>query len=178
MTMRASDRLPVTAIRPPTVYGPRETALLKYFRAVKHHVRPYLGGAQSFSVVYAEDHARAVWETLTQEAAVGQIYFVGGPDITTYEEMGSLIQRAMGTWAVRLPIPGFVLQAGALAGELAGAVTRRTPFFSREKFREITAGSWIVSSRKIREQLGWAPRTTLEQGVRATAAWYREAGWV
>ena len=178
MTLRASDRLPVTAIRPPTVYGPRETALLKYFRAVKHHVRPYLGGARSFSVVFAEDHARAVWAALTQEAAVGQIYFVGGPDVTNYEEMGSLIQRAMGTWAVRLPIPALVLQAGALAGELAGALTRRTPFFSREKFREITAGSWIVSSRKIREHLGWAPQMPLEQGVLATAAWYREAGWV
>jgi nucleoside-diphosphate-sugar epimerase len=178
MTMRAAVRLPVTAIRPPTVYGPRETALLKYFRAVKHHLRPYLGAARPFSVVYAEDHARAVWSALSQDAAVGQIYFVGGPDVTSYEEMGSLIQHAMGTWAVRLPIPPFVLHAGAFAGELAGAVTRRTPFFSREKFREITAGAWIVSSRKIRENLGWAPQTTLEQGVRATAAWYREAGWV
>lgn len=178
MTMLAADRFPVTTIRPPTVYGPRETALLKYFRAVKHHLRPYLGGARSFSVVFAEDHARAVWAALNQDAAVGQIYFVGGPDVTNYEEMGSLIQRAMGTWAVRLPIPALLLQAGALAGELAGAVTRRTPFFSREKFREITAGAWIVSSRKIREQLGWAPQMPLEPGLRATAAWYREAGWV
>ena len=178
MAMRAADRLPVTAIRPPTVYGPRETSLLKYFRAVQHHLRPYLGGARAFSVVFAEDHARAVWEVLNQDAAVGQIFFVGGPDVTTYEEMGGLIQRAMGTWAVRLPIPPFLLQAGALAGELAGAVTRRAPFFSREKFREITAGAWIVSSRKIREQLGWAPQMPLEHGVRATAAWYREAGWI
>jgi nucleoside-diphosphate-sugar epimerase len=178
IAMSAGSRLPVTTIRPPTVYGPRERALLKYFRAVKHHLRPYLGGAKSFSLVFAEDHARAVWAVLTQEAAVGQIYFVGGPDATSYEEMGSLIQRAMGTWAVRLPIPVLLVQAAGLAGELAGAATGRTPFFSRDKFREITAGAWIVSSRKIREQLGWAPQTPLEQGVRATAQWYREAGWV
>jgi nucleoside-diphosphate-sugar epimerase len=178
IAMRAADRLAVTTIRPPTVYGPRETSLLKYFRAVGCHVRPDLGGARAFSVVFAEDHARAVWAVLTEEAAVGRIYFVGGPDVTSFEEMGSLIQRAMGTWAVRVPIPAFLLQAGALAGELAGAVTRRTPFFSREKFREISAGPWIVSSRKIKEELGWAPQTLLEQGVLATAAWYREAGWV
>jgi len=176
--MRAADRLPVVAIRPPTVYGPRETALLKYFRAVKYHVRPYIGGARPFSVVYAEDHARAVWATLTAEKAIGRIYFVGGPDITTYQEMGSAIARAMGTWAVRVPIPTPVLQAGALLGELAGSLTHRAPFFSREKFREITAGDWIVSSRKIRDELGWTHATPLEDGVRATAAWYREAGWV
>ncbi len=178
LVMRAADRLPVTSIRPPIVYGPREKALLKYFRAVKHHLRPYLGGAKSFSIVYAEDHARAVWAALTQETAVGQIYFVGGPDTTSYEEVGDAIESALGTWALRLPVPGFLLQAGALAGELAGAVTRRAPFFSREKFREITAGAWLVSSRKIREELGWVPATPLEQGVRATALWYREAGWV
>jgi len=179
LVMRAADRLPVTTIRPPTVYGPREKALLKYFRAVKLHVRPYLGGgAKSFSIVFAEDHAHAVWTALNHEAAVGRIYFVGGPDRTSYEEMGDLIERAMGTWAWRLPIPAFALQAGALAGELVGAATGKAPFFSREKFREITAGAWIVSSQKIREELGWTPATPLEHGVRATALWYREAGWV
>lgn len=178
LVMRAAERLPVTSIRPPVVYGPRETALLKYFRAVKHHLRPYLGGAKPFSIVYAEDLARAVWAGLNQEASAGQIYFVGGPDTTSYEEVGQAIEGALGTWAVPLPIPAFLLQAGALAGEFAGAITRRAPFFSREKFREITAGAWLVSSRKIRDQLGWASATTLEQGTLATAAWYREAGWV
>ena len=109
VVMRAAGRLPVTAIRPPTVYGPREKALLKYFRAVKHHVRPYLGGARSFSVVYAEDHARAVWAALTQEAAVGQIYFVGGPDVTSYEEMGDAIARAQNDDEV--PVCGFAQAA-------------------------------------------------------------------
>ena len=178
LVMRAADRLPVATIRPPTVYGPRDKVMAKYFRAVKHHIRPYLGGAKPFSVVYAQDHARAVWAALTQEAAVGQVYFVAGPDSTSYEEMGDAIARALGTWAVRVPIPAVMLQAGALAGEFAGAMTRRAPFFSRDKFREITAGAWIVSSRKIRDQLGWAPAAPLEECVRATAGWYREAGWV
>ena len=176
--MSAANRLPVTAIRPPTVYGPRDRTLLKYFRAVKAHLRPYLGAAKPFSIVYAEDHARAVWEALTQDRAVGQIYFVAGPDLTTYEEMGNEIARAMGTWALKLRIPSLALLAGALVGEAVGAATRRPPFLSREKLREITAGAWIVSSRKIREQLDWAPATGLEQGTRATAGWYREAGWV
>ena len=178
LVMGAAHRLPVVAIRPPTVYGPRETALLKYFRAVKYHVRPHIGGARPFSVVYAEDHARAVWAALAGERAPGQIYFVGGPDVTTYQEMGSAIAHAMGTWAVRVPIPMPALQAGAFLGELMGSLTRRTPFFSREKFREITAGDWIVSSRKIRTELGWTHATPLADGVRVTAAWYREAGWV
>src|SRR2546428_7422572 len=129
LVMRAADRLPVVTIRPPTVYGPREKALLKYFRAVKHHLRPTLGVARPFSVVYAVDHARAVWAVLNESSAVGQIYFVAGPDATSYGEMGDAIVRAMETWAVRVPVPALALQAGALAGELAGALMRRGPLF-------------------------------------------------
>ena len=178
MVMHSSDRLPVTAVRPPTVYGPRDRALLKYFLTVKAHLKPHLGAARPFSIVYAEDLARAICEALTRDRAVGQIYFVAGPDRTTYEEMGNEIARALGTWALRLRVPSLALHAGALVGEAVGALTRRTPFLSREKLREITAGAWIVSSRKIRDQLGWVPATGLEQGARVTAQWYREAGWV
>lgn len=178
LVMRAADRLPVVSIRPPAVYGPREKALLRYFRAVKCHIRPHLGGPKRFSLVYAEDLARAVWAALAQEPAVGKIYFVAGPELTSYEEVGSAITRAMGTWAVRVKVPGFLLQAGALAGELVGAVTRTEPFLSREKIHEITAGDWIISSQKIRAELGWAPAVSLDQGARDTALWYRNAGWV
>lgn len=178
LVMRAADRLPVVSIRPPTVYGPRESSLLKYFRAVKHHLRPEPGGPRSFSIVYAEDHARAVWECLTQDRAVGRIYFVGGPDITSVREMGDLIERAIGTWAIRFRVPSLLLQTGALAGEAIGSLTGRTAFFSRAKLREITAGPWIVSSRRIREELSWSPATPLETGVHVTARWYREVGWV
>ena len=178
LVMAAADRVPVVSIRSPTVYGPREQALYKYFRSVKQHVRPIPGRARRFSVVYATDHARAVWAALTQDRAVGETYFVGGPDVTDYDEMGTAIVRAMGTWAIRLTVPLIALQTGALVGEVAGVLTRRAPFFSREKLREITSGEWIVSSAKIREHLGWAPEVSLEEGVRLTAAWYREAGWV
>ena len=92
--------------------------------------------------------------------------------------MGDLIQRAVGTWAVRFPVPSMLLQTGALASEAIGALTGRTPFFSREKFHEITAGPWTISSRRIREELAWTSATPLEQGVHATARWYREVGWV
>ena len=178
LVMGAADRIPVVSIRPPVVYGPREKELLRYFRTVKRHILPRLPGTRRFSLVYAVDLARAVGEALTQDRAVGKVYFVGGPDLVSYEETGAQIARALKTWAVPVSIPGFVLQAAGLAGELAGALTRRPPFLSREKIQEITTGDWILSSQRIRSELGWSPAMSLEQGLRETARWYREAGWV
>ncbi len=178
LVMRAADRLPVAALRPPPVYGPRDKELLKYFRAVKWHLRPRLPGSARFSIVYALDLARAVWGALTKDPAAGRVYFVAGPDVTTYGETGSAIENAFGAWAVSVPVPAFVLQAVGLAGELEGALTHRPALLTRAKIREIILGEWIVSSARIRAELGWSPATTLEQGMKETARWYREAGWV
>ncbi len=178
LTMLLKDSLPVTAIRPPAVYGPRDRALLKLFLAVKRHVLPVLRGEGRFSLIYVEDLARAIALALTHPAAAGQVYFASEPDVTDYREAGEYVRRALGTWAVTVAPPKFLLHAGALVGEAWGTLRNRAPFLSREKLSEIGAGDWVCSSRKIRDQLGWKPEVLLEEGLSRTAAWYREAGWV
>lgn len=178
LTMLLKDSLPVTAIRPPAVYGPRDRALLKLFLAVKRHVLPVLRGRGRFSLIYVEDLARAIVLALTHPAAAGQVYFASEPDVTDYREAGEYVRRALGTWAVTVAPPKVLLHAGALVGEAWGAFRNRAPFLSREKLSEIGAGDWVCSSQKIRDQLGWKPEVLLEEGMSRTAAWYREAGWV
>jgi nucleoside-diphosphate-sugar epimerase len=171
-------RLPVAVIRPPTVYGPRDDAVYKYFVAAKRHLRPELNRGARFSVVYVEDLARAVRLALTDERAVGEVFFVAGPDETDYREMGDLVARALGAWTVPVSPPRWLLYAGALAGEFLGALSRRPPLLSREKLKEITAGDWICSSGKIRDRIGWESQVPLAEGVERTARWYREARWL
>ncbi|HKQ19215.1 MAG TPA: NAD-dependent epimerase/dehydratase family protein [Candidatus Eisenbacteria bacterium] len=178
LTMLMREGLPVVAIRPPAVYGPRDEAILKVFIAVKRHIQPVLRGGGRFSLVHAEDLARAVCLALTHERAPGEVFFVAEPDTTDYDQMGGLVKEALGTWAVRLQVPGFALIGGALIGEAIGALLGKPPFLSREKLREIGSGDWICDSAKIRTRLGWTPRIPLRDGILATAKWYREAGWV
>jgi nucleoside-diphosphate-sugar epimerase len=35
---------------------------------------------------------------------------------------------------------------------------------------------WVADSARIRAELGWEPRTSLEQGLVATAEWLKAAG--
>jgi nucleoside-diphosphate-sugar epimerase len=172
------DRIPVTVIRPPAVYGPRDEAFLKYFAAVKHHLLPMLKPGGRFSLVYVEDLARAIGLALQHPDAKGKVYFAAEPEQTDYAEFGRCVVQAMGVKAMALTPPGWLLQAGALGGELWGMILRRPPLLSREKIKEITAGDWICSSAKIRAELKWAPEVPLQEGIRRTAAWYREVGWV
>lgn len=178
LVFQMRGRLPVCSIRPPGVYGPRDESFLKVFVALKRHVQPVLRAGGKFSLVHAEDLARACCLALEDDRAIGEIFFVCEPDATDYETMGRLAKRAMGTWAVRFEPPGWLLTVGALAGEAVAALTARPAFLSRQKIREITAGDWICTSGKIRSRLGWTPQIPLEAGLAGTAAWYREAGWV
>jgi len=178
LTLLLKDRVPVVAIRPPAVYGPRDGAFLKIFVAVKWHLLPVLRQGGRFTLVHAEDLARAVWLALSEPRAAGQVYFVGEPEITDYAELLTCVKRELDAWTITVRPPGFLIGGVALAGEFWGFLRGRPPFLSREKLREITAGDWICSSSKIRTQLGWEPEIQLEAGIRSTVAWYREAGWV
>lgn len=179
LTMLLKNRMPVVSIRPPAVYGPRDKAFLRLYRMLKAHVMPVLRANECFTLVYAEDLARAAYLALTHPRAVGEVYFVGEPESTDSMEMGECIRRSLGSpWALTVRPPGFVLQAGALGAELVGLATGRPPLLSREKLREITAGDWLCSSAKIRSQLGWTPQVEMDEGIARTTAWYREVGWI
>jgi nucleoside-diphosphate-sugar epimerase len=178
LTMLLRGRLPVVSIRPPAVYGPRDDAFLKLFVAVKRHLFPMLRPGGRFTLVHARDLARAVHLALTDGRAVGQVYFVGEPEVTTYEELAACLRDVLQVATIVVQPPRFVLGAAAVAGELWGALRGKPPLLSREKLREITAGDWICSSSKIRTQLGWEPEIRLEQGIRETAAWYRQQRWM
>lgn len=178
LVMMAGDRLPVSVLRPPAVYGPRDTAILKAFVAGKRHLEPVLRRGGRFSIVHAADLASAAYAALTHEAAAGEVFFACEPDVTDYEELGACVREALGTWTIRVQLPPWALMTIASGAEVWARAAGQAPLLSREKLREIAAGDWLCSSRKIRERLQWAPRIALREGIRATADWYREAGWL
>lgn len=174
----SGDPTAVTVIRPPAVYGPRDTAFLKVFALAKRHIEPVLRRRGRFSIVHVADLASAVHATLTRDEAPGEIFFACEPDETNYAELGTLVRESLGTWTVPVAFPRWALMGVALGAEAFAAMTRQAPLLSREKLSEISAGDWICSSKKIRDRLGWTPKIPLQEGILATAGWYREAGWL
>lgn len=178
LVLRERDRMAVTVIRPPAVYGPRDTAILKVFTLAKRHLQPVLRSGGAFSMIHVEDLASAVVAVLSRDEAAGEIFFAAEPDRTDYDELGALVREALGTWTVRVAVPRWALMGIALGAEGFARVTGAAPLLTREKLREISAGDWVCSSAKIRDRLGWSPRVPLAAGIKSTADWYRAAGWL
>lgn len=71
-------------LRPPAVYGPRDTGFLPLFKAVQNHVLPRFGGGrQQLSLVFAKDLAEIAVTCLTHPAAAGKTFYTASPEVTT-----------------------------------------------------------------------------------------------
>src|SRR5205085_11880080 len=80
--LAAKDRLHVTVVRPPLLYGPRDRETLAFFTSVRNGVLPMTGdGTNTLRVVYVEACAAAVVRVLhARGVPAARSYFVdGGP---------------------------------------------------------------------------------------------------
>jgi len=180
--MRASyaEQLPITVVRPPAVYGPRDRDILTFFQAVKRHVCPVVGrgGAPALSLVHVRDLVRGMADAAEHEATAGETYFVGSEAVYAWNDVKAVATAALGTWALTVPVPGPLVGAVGAAAEAWGALTGSYPPLNREKAREIRHACTMCSVEKAQTDFGYAQQIALDDGVQETIEWYEAEGWL
>jgi nucleoside-diphosphate-sugar epimerase len=178
-TMSFGESIPVTIVRPPTVFGPRDADVLGVFRSAQFRLAPCLAGPDRLvSMIYVEDLAEGILRAALSHAARGQIYFLANVAPVIWREFALEVARILGYRAVCFPIPLALAKAMALTGDLISKVSNAKPVFRSEKFEEMKQIAWVCSTEKALTELNWQPCTPLEKAVKTTAAWYRKRGWM
>ena len=179
--LAVADRMPVTVVRPPLIYGPRDKETLAFFTSIKKGVLPMTGdGSNTLSVIYVEDCAAAIARAADSNGAPsGRTYFVEDGAIYVWREALSEIESALGRRAfVRFGMPVGVVKAAAAATQLWGKLTNTAQMLTLDKVNELTQPHWVCSGEGARRELGWKPLVQWREGVRRSVQWYREAGWL
>ncbi|NOT20918.1 MAG: SDR family oxidoreductase [Sideroxydans sp.] len=156
--------LEVVIVRPPLVYGAGVKGnFIQMLKVLSKRLPlPFASIENQRSLVYVENLVDALITCATHPTAAGQTYLVSdGEDVSTPELLRQL-GAAMGRPAMLLPFPPKLLMW------LAAAVGKS------DQVQRIT-GSLQIDSAKIRRELNWTPPYTLQQGLQATADWYRKA---
>ena len=175
---RAAER-PVTVIRPPAVYGPRDRDFLQLFRGVKKGLLPLTGlRPLPMSLIHVDDLVEGVILAADSSRAAGQVYFLAQEEPVTWRQVGQAIARALGRRPLVLPVPLPLVWAGAQVSGILSPFMKKTPVLNPDKWHEARQAGWICSSRKAAEELGFSPRIGLEMGVGLTARWYEAHGWL
>jgi len=144
--LRAVPGLRLAIVRPPLAYGPRVKAnFFALLRAIARGIPLPLAAVRNRrSMIYVGSLADAIVRLLHHEGT----YLVSDGEPCSTPELCRRIGRALGRPARLFPFP-----AGLLPAKLAGSLE--------------------VDDRLIRERLGWRPPYTMDEGLRATAQWYR-----
>ncbi len=175
---RFADRLPVTIIRPPALYGPRDRAFLPLFKFAARGLLPLFGEYREFSLTHVQDLARQVYVQLENEAAVGEVFHAAPFDPVTFAEFGETIARVVGTSVRRVRIPDALLKYVYPALYHLLRLLRARPPFQPDKVPDMLVKRWTISGAKARERLGFEGHLPLLAGVGQTAEWYRWKGWL
>ena len=173
---------PVSIVRPPAVYGPRDKGVFTFFQAVSRGVLPLLGmqnpDPRRYSFVHVDDLVQGIVKAGESSARSGEAFYISGDGEFSWEEAMRLIARGLErqTRTVRLPIT-VMKGAAAVCSAYTKAFGKVLPF-SLDKVKEIEAAAWTCSNAKAKEQLGFTPYWNLERGLAHTARWYKENGWL
>jgi nucleoside-diphosphate-sugar epimerase len=181
-TKSASDRLAcrrgAVVIRPGDVYGPGSVPwTLRPVQMARAGRLAVPGRGDGLMLpLYIDDLAEAVVLALAK-GRPGKAYTVwdDGARHTFEQHFNRLAHLAGGRRARRLPRP--VLELAGLATEGWARVRGRTPAFSARSATFIDRRG-TVSAAKARDELGWEPRVSYEDGMRRTEEWLRAEGLV
>ena len=181
-TMRTPymEDLPITIVRPPAVYGPRDRDILTFFQAVNKGVCPVVDGGRDpeLSLVHVRDLVRGMVEAAESDVTAGETYFLGSEAIYAWNDVKAATLEALDSWALTVPVPGALVGAVGAAAEAWGRLTGSYPPLNREKAREIRHACKACAIDKAQRDFGYAPKISLHEGVRETIRWYEDEGWL
>lgn len=179
VVQRFSDKVPATIIRPPAIFGPRDTDVLQFFQAVRAGFLLKFGRRESFvSLAHVSDVVEGALLAATNESAVGETFFINSEDDLSQWQVQLMMAEVMKVDVKPLLLPLPILR---MAGSVIAAVDRmlgHIPDFSRDKAIELSYRYWLSSSEKARDRLGLVPRASLAEHLKQTYEWYREHRWL
>jgi len=171
-----SSGLDWAIVRPPAVYGPGDRETLELFRMAKLGLM-LMPPKGRVSVIHADDLARLLL-ALAAPGTPSRCLIEpddGKPGGWSHREFARALAAAVGTKAAVISSPGVLLRAAAkldhlLRGEKAKLTTDRAAYFSHR--------NWVVEPKRAAPPELWRPEIDTMRGLAATAAWYREQGWL
>ncbi len=180
MAVFLMDRIPITIVRPVTVYGPHETELFLYFKLVdKYRMKPLVErGKQYMNLIHVQDLVRGMILAAESPQSIGQTYYLSGEGQYNWLDITRMIENAAGKKAVLLSFPRFIAKITGRINDLKMRITKKPEFLSSTKVAEGLHEYWVCSNEKAKREIGFYPQISAEEGIRTTYEWYKQQKWL
>jgi uncharacterized protein YbjT (DUF2867 family) len=172
----ASSGLDWTVVRPPAVYGPGDRETLELFRMARRGLVA-LPPPGHFSVIHVEDLCRLILASLDDPDSRSETYEPddGREGGWEHRHFARTLARLYGRRALTFSVPKPVMR---IASAVERLVRRGKAKLTADRVGYFCHPDWVVSAERRPPSRLWLPSVRTPSGLRATADWYREQGWL
>jgi len=173
----SASSLDWTIVRPPGVYGPRDTEMFELFRLARRGIVP-LPPAGRVSLIHVGDLAALLLALIPGGEDVTGLTFEpddGCPGGWSHVEMARAIGMAVGKRPFALSLPRRVLEWVARADRI---VRKGRAKLTLDRVGYMCHPDWTADAAMRPPPERWSPQVETTVGLHATAGWYRDMGWL
>lgn len=176
-----SKRLPLTILRPPSVYGEWDTDFPVTFRMLKRGLALNLvyGSTERWvSLISADDLCRAILHFAFLPFPSGGVFHIGEPREYLWKDVEEAVFRFFRVnRPLRLTLPKPLGYGAALFASLEERLSGQAKIFSLHKLPELLQPCWTCSWQKA-AKTGFLTRDSFPERVQTLLAWYVQRGWL
>lgn len=173
------NRLPITIVRPPAIYGERDTEIYLFFKTFQKGLMTLIGfDKKQLSIIHVSDLVKGIYKAAISEKAKGETYFISSEKLYDWNQIGDITEDALGKKAIRIKIPHTIVYAIAGVAQFFALFSSKAATFNLEKARDFVQPAWTCSPKKAMEDFGFHQEVSLSDGIKRTINWYRENNWL
>lgn len=170
--------LPVTVVRPATIYGPRGKAFVSDIAALlrKRQMIFIDGGRATAGLIYVDDAVDAMIAAARSPAAEGQVYNLSDGSGTTWKDYIRGLAGRLGyilPW-INLPFAVAIGIAHAMEAPFRYLPTPGRPPLTRHAVL-LLGRDQEFPTHKARAELGFTPKVSLDEGIARSVDWLKSA---
>jgi len=174
--------IPLTSVRPPAVYGPRDKGIFEFFKYMAKGMEVGIGSKKEprwLDLIHGRDLARGIVMAAESERAEGEAYFITDEGKHDIRELMRILREAMQpAKQSSFYAPVWLVKVVAKFNDVLQGVTGKVRLPNSDKLGELLPNCWVCSGEKAREHFGFKAEISLSEGIADTARWYEEQGWV
>jgi uncharacterized protein YbjT (DUF2867 family) len=167
-----------TIVRPPAVYGPRDSDMFELFRTARMGVVPLPPGGAT-SIIHVTDLARLLLDLVDAQPALVQKKIFEPDDGReggwSHKEMAKAIGDAVGQRVFAPHLPRAVLQSAAALDKLFRGSNAK---LTQDRVGYMCHPNWVARSDRAVPESVWMPQIGGADGFKMTAKWYADEGWL
>lgn len=184
---RHGNKLDLTIVRPPIVYGPRDKDFFEVFKMASRGLalKPGLFHSKRYSIIHVDDLGHSLALALEKGKNVENltsgegVYYVSDGGVYAWDELIHHAAQALGKEnTFVMPVPEGLSWPVGLVSELAARLTGKPQIVSIDKIREMAGPGFACFIDKARDDFGYEPRWELGDGLAHTARWYLDNRWL